>query len=239
MKVLVIPDVHLKPQIFDGASQLMNNKIADRAVCLMDLADDWNQQLNIDLYRETYDRAIAFAKEFPDTLWCYGNHDIYYIWDLSAPGFSLPAQPTVCEKLRILRESLPDPRQLAFLHRIDAVVFSHGGLSDEFVRQTVPVELYHDIDAVLKTINALSAQEFYYEFSPIWYRPQYHKEKLYKPETLLQVVGHTPVKRIEKSGNLISCDVFSTYRNGTPVGTQEYLILDTVSWQFIGAAREE
>ena len=39
---------------------------------------------------------------------------------------------------------------------------------------------------------------------------------------------------IAKSGNLISCDVFSTYQDGKPIGTQEYLLLDTVSWEFEG-----
>lgn len=42
MKVLVIPDVHLKPNMFYKDSVLMNQKIADRVVCLMDIADDWD-----------------------------------------------------------------------------------------------------------------------------------------------------------------------------------------------------
>ena len=36
MKILVIPDVHLKPQMFKQATALMHQGIADRAVCLMD-----------------------------------------------------------------------------------------------------------------------------------------------------------------------------------------------------------
>ena len=69
MKVLVIPDVHLKPNMFYKASVLMNQKIADRVVCLMDIADDWDQEYNIDLYEETYDAAIKFAKDYPESLW--------------------------------------------------------------------------------------------------------------------------------------------------------------------------
>ena len=49
MKVLVIPDVHLKPWMFRRASDLMDAGVADKVVCLMDIADDWNQELNIDL----------------------------------------------------------------------------------------------------------------------------------------------------------------------------------------------
>ena len=239
MKVLVIPDVHLKPQMFEWATDLMKKRIADRAVCLMDIADDWNQQFNIDLYQKTFDTAIAFAKEFPDTLRCYGNHDVCYLWDRREGGFSLLAQATVCEQLRILREALPDDKQLAYLHQIDKVIFSHAGLADVFVRHRIPAELHDDSDAVLKTINSFGPDEMWQDLSPIWFRPQLHIIKLYKAEQFLQVVGHTPVKKIEKKGNLISCDVFSTHRNGSPIGTQEFLLIDTVSWEYFGVQKEK
>ena len=60
------------------------------------------------------------------------------------------------------------------------------------------------------------------------------KVKLYKPRKLLQVVGHTPMAQIERNGNLISCDVFSTHSDGSPFGTQEFLLLDTVTWEWQG-----
>ena len=49
-----------------------------------------------------------------------------------------------------------------------------------------------------------------------------------------QVVGHTPMPAITKKKNLISCDVFSTYSDGQPVGTEEFLLLDTVTWKYCG-----
>lgn len=67
MKVLVIPDVHLKPQMFRQAAAIMNTRAADRAVCLMDIPDDWDREYDIALYEETYDEAIRFAARFPDT----------------------------------------------------------------------------------------------------------------------------------------------------------------------------
>ena len=230
MKILVIPDVHLKPWMFQRASELMNEMEADRAVCLMDIADDWRQQFNLDLYEQTYDAAIAFAKDHPDTLWCYGNHDLCYLWNQREPGYSQIASGLVCEKLRALREMLSDERQLAYLHRIDDVLFSHGGLADEFVRQYVPAKFYNDIDEVMQTINSFGCGEMWQDVSPIWYRPQYYKSRLYKPRKLLQVVGHTPVEAITRKGNLVSCDVFSTDRNGEPIGTQEFLVIETKDW---------
>ena len=47
MKVLVIPDVHLKPQMFRQAAAIMNTRAADRAVCLMDIPDDWDENMTL------------------------------------------------------------------------------------------------------------------------------------------------------------------------------------------------
>jgi len=161
MKILVIPDVHLKPVMFEQAARLMNSKAADLAVCLMDIPDDWRQQYNLDLYAQTYDAAIAFAREFPVTLWCYGNHDVCYLWNQRETGYSPIAPWTVSEKLRILRETLPDEHQLAFIHRIDNVLFAHGGLAAEFVDRYIPAKKRDDIDAVIETING-------FDYSQMW-----------------------------------------------------------------------
>ena len=155
------------------------------------MAFDWRQEFNLDLYVQTFDAAIQFAKDFPETLWCYGNHDICYPWNQRETGYSKIAPWTVCEKLRKLQEALPDEKQLAFLHRIDNVLFCHGGLTDEFVRHYVPAKYYNNIDAVIETINGFGAGELWQDASPLWYRPQYYGGKMYKPRKLLQVVGHT------------------------------------------------
>ena len=140
----------------------------------------------------------------------------------------------MCEKLRVLQETLLDDRQLQYLHRVDNVLFSHGGLADEFVRRYVPARLYNDVDAVVNAVNDLAPDVMWQDLSPIWFRSQNHTGRMYKPRKILQVVGHTPVEQIEKSGNVISCDVFSTYRDGSPIGTQEFLLLDTESWEYRG-----
>ena len=106
MRVLVIPDIHLKPWIFDRTEKILRDGKADRAVCLMDMPDDWNMEFQIERYKETFDRAIAFAEDYPDTLWCYGNHDVSYSWGRLETGYSPYAERTVMSKLRgELRES--------------------------------------------------------------------------------------------------------------------------------------
>lgn len=234
MKVLVIPDVHLKPKMFRMAGALMRYGVADRAVCLMDIADDWNQEYNISLYEETYEEAIRFAQLYPDTLWCYGNHDLSYVWNMLETGYSSWAAITVKQKLLDLKSVLPEDNGIKYVQRIDNVLFSHGGILDDFVRKYVSASMYDDVDYVTDEINKLGMNELWKDESPIWLRPQTEKMKLYKPRKMLQVVGHTPVAKIMRQGNVISCDVFSTYRNGKPIGTEEFLLLDTISWEYVG-----
>ena len=45
---------------------------------------------------------------------------------------------------------------------------------------------------------------------------------------------NTPMDEITREKNLISTDVFSTYRDGRAIGTQEFLLLDTETWEYIG-----
>ena len=135
MRVLVIPDVHLKPKMFRDAAEMMRKGLAHRAVCLMDIADDWNQQYNISLYEETFDEAIRFAKEFPETAWCWGNHDLSYVWHRLESGYSSMASYTVQKKILELKEALPENNPIRHVHRIGNVLFSHGGVSEYFVKE--------------------------------------------------------------------------------------------------------
>lgn len=234
MKILVIPDVHLKPWMFDRANEIMDTGAAEKALCLMDIPDDWGQEYNLGLYEETFDAAIRFQKAYPDTLWCYGNHDLSYEWMQYESGFSSMAIPVVNEKLGALRRELPDRNQMAYIHRIDDVLFTHGGLTHAFVKYYASDIDYDDTDAVIEKINCLGRNEMWDDASPLWLRPQFDFEKMYRETDILQVVGHTPVEEIDRLGNVISCDLFSTYRTGDPIGTQEFLLIDTVTWEYKG-----
>ena len=234
MKVLVIPDVHLKPFMFQQAAALLRQGIAERAVCLMDIPDDWNKEYDCQLYEETYDEAIRFAEQFPETLWCYGNHDLSYLWHQMESGYSTKAAYLVQKKLLDLRSVVPEDHPIQYIQKIDNVLFCHGGLLNYFVEEYVSRSKYDDVDQVVKIINKLGRREMWNQGSPIWLRPQNSRVRLYKPRKLLQVVGHTPMTEITREGNVISCDVFSTYRDGRPIGTQEFLLLDTQTWEYCG-----
>ncbi len=234
LKVLVIPDVHLKPWMFDRAEEILGVNVAERAVCLMDLADDWGCEDDLDLYDETFDRAVAFQKLFPDTLWCYGNHDLSYVWQRYETGFSEAAIMTVNRRLTELRQTLPHSSQMAYIHRIDNVLFMHGGLTEDFVLRNVPDNARGDIDSTVLRLNCLGRGEMWQEDSPVWFRPQENIEAMHREDEFMQVVGHTPVQRIERDRNVISCDVFSTWPTGEPYGNEEFLLIDTETRDFIG-----
>ena len=230
MRVLVIPDVHLRAWMFDRAEEILKSGKADRAVCLMDIPDDWDMQLRVDKYEEAFDRAISFAKTFPDSLWCYGNHDVSYPWGRLESGYSCYAEHTVILKLEELKESLPDPSQLAIVHRVDNVLFSHGGLSYEFVKKLDKELLEADIDEVLKAVNSAEPDVLWHDMSPLWLRTKYNKWRLFS--NLTQVVGHTPVDEVCAKNGTIMTDVFSTDPDGNPKGKTEMIVIDSVTGEY-------
>ena len=173
MNVLVIPDIHLKTWLFDRAEAILKEGKADMAVCLMDMPDDWDMELRIDRYRETFDRAIAFAVSYPDTLWCYGNHDVSYPWGKLESGYSPYAERTVIAKLKELENSLQEHSRINIIHRIDNVLFSHGGLTTEYVKWLGVDLLDANIDDVIAAVNDASYDRLWNDESPLWFRPQY------------------------------------------------------------------
>ena len=151
MNILVIPDVHLKDWMFRRASEIMKERNIEKAVCLMDIPDDWGQERSVSSYESCYDAAIAFAKQYPKTLWCCGNHDLSYIWAKPESGYSIYAAMTVKAKLKALKEALNNEFRLAYVHRIDNVLFSHGGVTQEFVRSHLPGRESRDTDVTIDT----------------------------------------------------------------------------------------
>lgn len=95
MKVLVIPDVHLKYKLFDRADAILESGQAERAVVLGDLVDDWHCEMRDDMYKALFDRAKEFHKEHPDTLWCWGNHDLAYFHCHPCSGTSIMHMATI------------------------------------------------------------------------------------------------------------------------------------------------
>lgn len=247
MKILTIPDIHLKPRMFDRAAAILESGQAEHAVVLGDLVDDWNQGGNIELYKRTLNRAIEFAKQFPDTLWCYGNHDLSYIWRMNQSGYSYVAQFTCESGLKslyatICRSSDHNP-PMGVIQRIDDVWFSHAGVTEEYALRVTDNNKHKDgtlwatdENTVFNFTNDDNIHNLWHDDSPIWARPQdaWKNTEIYKSDKIMQVVGHTPMKKITFVDNLLSTDVFSTYQDGTPIGERRFAIVDTKkqSWEY-------
>lgn len=237
MKVLLIPDVHLKPWMFDDAEKIMKNISVDQAVCLGDLLDDWNCEHSLDLYQKTLDAAREFSHEHQDTFWCYGNHDVAYLWDVFCSGTSHDPKVRHIAKEGLLNLYMESGHH-GFVMKIDHVIFSHAGISDHFVKEHSDMSRDKKTDAVILQINQMKPEDLWQNDSPLCLRAQedvtgYHV-KMYHPFKYFQAVGHTPVKTITQEKNLLTCDVFSTFRDHTPYGSREFCILDTETWKWKG-----
>lgn len=230
-RAVIIPDVHLKPRLFDIAEQVINSGNADFAIQLGDMVDDWGEGFNISLYGRTLQRAIKFQEDHPDTLWVMGNHDYGYWkanWGVRETGHSKFVEDEVLSFLQQLERK---GGQQKIMHIVDGCIFTHAGLSCEWVerqRQLVGMENSHipDRDELLRLVNNASADELWQENSPIWWRPQEDTTCGVFP-CKLQVVGHTPVGSAIEEDGVLSTDTFSTYRNGAPIGDGRMVIIDT------------
>ncbi len=239
MRILIIPDIHLKPHIFDMAEAVPTNRY-DAIGCLGDIADDW--EADISDYEATYKRALNFAREHKNNIfWCYGNHDISYIFShshgikLLESGYNYMATQITEFFLEQLKEILGDNLQV--IHRIDSTLISHAGLTEKYARFIMD-DVGGTIDDIIHKVNVQvnpkNIKDLWNEFSPIWARPQYDKRiRMYKD--FCQIVGHTPVNRAFLDCNVLTLDTFSTDHQGIPIGDSTLYIVDTETFTYQAA----
>lgn len=232
--VLVIPDVHLKPFIFDRAESILESGQADFAIQLGDLVDDWGQLKNVGLYNETMKRAYEFHKAHPDALWVMGNHDYDYVHpfaDARSSGHSAAAESDMREWLAKM-DNIGARAQ--FVHILDNVIFTHAGLTESWMAYLTSLYMGYDYpeddETLARLVNFAASADLFMENSPLWARPQFNaSQQLYYYRSHLQVVGHTPVEAVNLEDNLLSTDTFSACRDGSPFGNQTFAIVDTVT----------
>ena len=215
-RVLVIPDTHLKPKMFDLADKIMCERKVDYAVQLGDNLDDF--YCYDDQYRRHNARMVAFYHEHPETIWLWGNHEASYILDRPVTGNIYAGK----EYAKLYQENF-GPK---FAHLDGKVVFSHAGIFQEFVDNNNLSDC-KTAKELVDRINKLDLSAFWRDDSPLWARPQY--DRLTSPSVLngyLQVVGHTPLRDISEKDGIVSVDVFST-NWGKKVGVEKMIIVDT------------
>lgn len=76
-EVIIIPDCHLKPMMFNLADDILDGNTEVIPVILGDLVDDFGKQF-LELYDETFYRMFRFIEKYKRTFFLYGNHDLSY-----------------------------------------------------------------------------------------------------------------------------------------------------------------
>lgn len=135
-------------------------------------------------------------------------------------------------KLEELENRLKSPVQINIMHRIDNVLFSHGGLTADFLRWLNKDLLDADIEEVIAAVNDAPHDYLWNDESPLWFRPQYETREIFRADIYKQVVGHTPVERIFEKDGIISTDVFSTYRDGRQIGESAMIVIDSETGEY-------
>ena len=135
-------------------------------------------------------------------------------------------------KLEELENHLKSPVQINIMHRIDNVLFSHGGLTADFLRWLNKDLLDADIEEVIAAVNDAPHDYLWNDESPLWFRPQYETREIFRADIYKQVVGHTPVERIFEKDGIISTDVFSTYRDGRQIGESAMMVIDSETGKY-------
>lgn len=232
MKCVIISDCHLKPEMFDRADKILASGQADMAVQMGDLVDDWGQEFNVSLYELTMRRALRFHVDHPDTLWCWGNHDYLYAHPhsgMSETGHSKFQEEIMGIYLRGMGDIGAGQK---VMHLLGGVIFTHAGLTEAWVKRRLEKVGYEpgvtpSKANLVHVVNHASPEELWQEDSPIWARPQHDKQPMWGD--YLQVVGHTPMRHPIQEANVLSTDLFSTYRDGAPFGDEKFIIVDTIT----------
>lgn len=231
-RILVIPDVHLRGWMFEEADKLMQENGIEQAVCLGDLVDDWGMQLNREAYEDVFEKAFAFDEKHPNTLWCYGNHDISYTWHKLESGYSPYQEELVETVLSQMRRKMKE--RLNFAHAIGKCLFTHAGVTWDFLDNLryrgFKVRGIRSIEDVKNMVNACGEIELWKDESPIWTRPSFDRKcRVFKEYGVLQVTGHTPIGKIyvREEDRIMFCDNFSTYSNGEVIGQKEFPVVSS------------
>lgn len=212
MKVLVIPDIHLKPWIFDDAQFILKHFNLDKAIFIGDLIDDWNKKNYIDLYKDTIDRAMLFKLQNKTSIFCYGNHEVAYILGEQCSGNSELYRPMIKTMLNQYERTV----EPVIAAKIDNVIFSHAGIAKSYIA-----------DYRIENIDNVKLSIAYGDLnSPLWVRPDPWVSFF---NNYIQVVGHTPVKYIQQINGIWITDTFSTNPDNSIYGNQTFMSIDTIT----------
>ena len=248
MKTIIIGDVHGRDQWKQIVAQ---EKDADTVIFLGDYFDSFDisavEQMHnfkeiVEFKETSFTNAGTDDQRKTRVIMLIGNHDYHYfpeIGDSSTSGYQTRMAPVIKQLIAEKREHL----QVA--HRIGEFVFSHAGISSEWLDDTVmdwteqnmvdkinELFKYTPLSLDYRSFKMFSATEWSgasgygnetYQ-GPMWIRPKAlmsaNKDTLRKK--IIQVVGHTYQNEIDKEGKATGGRYYFVDVQET---SQEYMII--------------
>ncbi len=219
-KILVIPDMHLKAHMLDMAESILGHERIVKIIILGDLLDDFYARP--EAYEAFWQKFMSFYETNKDRIvLLYGNHEVAYLLGRPVTGNTRHGE-------KYARRYAKLSPKIVFV--AGKIVFSHAGVFDEFLSARGLSDSH--IPEAIALINSMPLEDVWTDDSPLWARPQLcHLHTRGEWPDYLQVVGHTPLQRIEKAGDTISVDVFST-NWGKKYGEEKMIIIDTETGEF-------
>lgn len=238
MKTVIIGDVHGRDQWKQIVAQ---EKDADRFVFLGDYFDSFDISAVEQMHN--FKEIVEFKQTIgEEVIMLIGNHDYHYfpeMGDSSTSGYQTRMAVVIKQLIGENREHL----QVA--HRIGKFVFSHAGISSEWLDDTIidwteenmvdkinELFKYTPLSLDYRSFKMFSATEWAgasgygnetYQ-GPMWIRPKAlmsaNKDTLRKK--IIQVVGHTYQNEIDKEGKATGGRYYFVDVQET---SQEYMII--------------
>ena len=248
MKTIIIGDVHGRDQWKQIVAQ---EKDADTVIFLGDYFDSFDvsavEQMHnfkeiVEFKETSFTNAGTEDQHKTRVIMLIGNHDYHYfpeINDSSTSGYQTRMAMVIKQLIGEKREHL----QVA--HRMDEFVFSHAGISSEWLDDTVidwteenmvdkinelftytPLSLDYRSYRMLNSTEVIGSGGYGNETyqGPMWIRPKAlmsaNKDTLRKK--IIQVVGHTYQNEIDKEGKATGGRYYFVDVQET---SQEYMII--------------
>lgn len=251
MKILVCGDLHTKVHILDKVAEKV--KDYDRIIFLGDYVDEWNKPPKASF--EMLNRVLRLKKQFPTKiiLLC-GNHDLseWIGQNFRCSGWN-PNTSFFTNELYSRNQEL-----FCVAHTEASILFTHAGVESNWAKENklkadgenIAKELAHELNEAFlfrgydsrhnHLFNALSTagpmRGGWHSPSPLWADTT---ELIASPyPRLTQVVGHTPVKTVQKhefrngdgtTNELWFCDTHSLYPDGSNIGDNSFLEITVAS----------
>lgn len=228
MKTLILGDIHGKLIWID----IINKENPDKVIFLGDYVSTHGNE-SAEQQLSNLEDILNYKRSSMDSIILLrGNHDVQhlgYSWS-ECSGWD----EKVYQKMIPLKDRYLELSQWVYIDEEIHTIFSHAGVSTMWIEQIAKIDSVYEI-------NDLSPSEIfgftpckmsdYYGISPTqpptWIRPQALIE--YMPEGWIQVVGHTPVKKLCN----VSMEVREKYNIVCPdlwccdaLDNEEYLVIE-------------